>query len=440
MINIYRRFFSGNERSVKAKKNIIWMLFIKGGSILIGLLLVPLTLRYVDSKVYGLWLTLSSMVAWISFFDIGVNNRLKNKLTEAIAKGDIILQKKYVSTTYALLSAIFLPLMVLLLLLSPLCNWERILNISVDNYNELLASIALIICYFSLNFILSTINVILLADQRPADNSLRTFLQQLATLVLIYFLTLTTEGSLLNLCVALCLAPILIVLIFNITLFTGKYKHLCPSLSFVDKSVIPDLFKQGLQFFIIQIAGIIQFQMANFLIIRHFGASDVTSYNIAYKYFSVLYMVWGIITSPLWAASADAFTRGDLLWIRNAIRKYIKILYAFILCLFVMLLASQYVYNIWVGETVQIDKILSLWVMIYMLTLMISNIYVSVLNGSGQLKGQTIACIFSPFVYLAVFYICIKSNVGVYSVLVASVVANFNGIILAPIQCRKLVG
>ena len=55
----------GSERSVKAKKNILYMLLIKGGNILIGLLLVPLTLEYVDSEKYGIWMALSSMVAWI---------------------------------------------------------------------------------------------------------------------------------------------------------------------------------------------------------------------------------------------------------------------------------------------------------------------------------------------------------------------------------------
>lgn len=100
----------GSERSIKAKKNVLSMLFIKGGSILVGLLLVPLTLEYVDSESYGIWLTLSSMVAWISFFDIGINNGLKNKLAESLALKNYELGQKYVSTTYAILSLIFIPL------------------------------------------------------------------------------------------------------------------------------------------------------------------------------------------------------------------------------------------------------------------------------------------------------------------------------------------
>lgn len=83
----------GSERSVKAKKNILYMLLIKGGNILIGLLLVPLTLEYVDSEKYGIWMALSSMVAWISFFDIGISNGLKNRLAEALACQDYDLCK-----------------------------------------------------------------------------------------------------------------------------------------------------------------------------------------------------------------------------------------------------------------------------------------------------------------------------------------------------------
>ena len=51
------------------------------------------------------------------------------------------------------------------------------------------------------------------------------------------------------------------------------------------------------KFFIIQIASIIQFQMSNFLILKYIGAVEVTEYNIAYKYMSVIMMIWGITKS-----------------------------------------------------------------------------------------------------------------------------------------------
>ena len=93
----------GHQRSVKAKKNIIASFFIRGISIAISLIVVPLTLNYINPSRYGIWLTLSSIVSWFSFFDIGFGNGLRNKFAEAIAKGNTELAKIYISTTYAIL-------------------------------------------------------------------------------------------------------------------------------------------------------------------------------------------------------------------------------------------------------------------------------------------------------------------------------------------------
>src|ERR1017187_8756856 len=78
----------GHYRSVKAKNNIIASFFIRGVSIVIGLVVVPLTINYINSSRYGIWLTLSSIISWFSFFDIGLSQDLRNKFAEAKAKGD----------------------------------------------------------------------------------------------------------------------------------------------------------------------------------------------------------------------------------------------------------------------------------------------------------------------------------------------------------------
>jgi O-antigen/teichoic acid export membrane protein len=435
-----RRFFSeGAERSLKAKRNIAAMLFIKGGNILIGLLLVPLTLRYVDSDTYGIWLAISSMVAWVSFLDIGINNGLKNKLAEALAHGDIPLAKRFVSTTYALLSLIFIPLMVLMLVVAPMLDWYSLLGLSASSVSGLLISVCIVITYFCINFILSTINVVMLADQRPAAESFRVFLQQLLSLVVIFVLTRTTEGSLVKLCLALCLCPILVVGLFNVTLFRGRYREISPSFDSVDFTLAPELFKLGVMFFVIQIAGVIQYQMTNFLIIRHFGPTEVTAYNISYKYFNVPYMFWVTMITPIWAAVTDAISRGEMDWVRNMVQKYMLLFLVFLSGSLLMLAISSPLYRLWVGDSVYIPFELSLWVMIFNLTMMFGAVFVNVLNGAGILKVQTIACILSPFLFLGLCMLFIRLGWGVKSILVASVISNFNGLLLAPIQCAWLL-
>lgn len=80
--------------------------------------------------------------------------------------------------------------------------------------------IAIVVIYFCINFVLSTINVILIADQRPAESSARTLVQQILSLIVIYVLTqVTQKDELLYLSLAFCGIPLLISLYYNVLLF-----------------------------------------------------------------------------------------------------------------------------------------------------------------------------------------------------------------------------
>ena len=74
-LSTLNRFFTkGHERTIRAKKNITASFVIKGISIAVGLVLVPLTINYLNPTKYGIWITLSSIIGWFSFFDIGLGN------------------------------------------------------------------------------------------------------------------------------------------------------------------------------------------------------------------------------------------------------------------------------------------------------------------------------------------------------------------------------
>ena len=119
------------SRSSKFKTNIIVSVFFKSADTLIYLLLVPITLGYLNPYEYGIWLTLSSVLAWIDSFDIGLGNGLRNKLAESIANNDKIKARKYVSTTFFMLLILMAILLVIGLLVIHWINWEEVLNLSL---------------------------------------------------------------------------------------------------------------------------------------------------------------------------------------------------------------------------------------------------------------------------------------------------------------------
>ena len=90
---------------------------------------------YLSPEIYGIWLTVSSVIVWLNFFDVGFTLGLKNKLAEALADGDYVRGKKLVSTTYGMMFAIFVPLTIILELLVPVVDWSGFLNVSSGRHS-----------------------------------------------------------------------------------------------------------------------------------------------------------------------------------------------------------------------------------------------------------------------------------------------------------------
>lgn len=431
----------GHERSVKAKKNILASFVIRVCSIIISLVLVPVTINYINPSRYGIWLTLSSIVAWLSFFDIGLTQGLRNKFAEAKAKNDDSIAQVYVSTTYAILGIIFFIIWILFLICNNFLNWSRILNVSENMQSEVTMLAIIVFTYFCLSFVLKIITTILTADQQPAKSSLIDLLGQVFSLIYILILVKTTEGSLVKLGIALCASPLLALIGANLFLFKGIYKKYRPAFSKVKFTYAKGLFNLGLVFFLIQFAGIIQYQTANIIIARNFGTDDVTSYNIVFKYFGVLNMIFGIFILPFWSASTEAYQKNDIQWIKNGIKKYNQLNILLVLAGLAMLIFSKPVYRLWLGEgKVNIPFSLSFWGFLFFNVTIFGGKYVNFLNGISALRIQFLSSMISPFLYIAIAILLIKYyNMGVYSLFIASVIANYNAYLLAPLQYYQII-
>ncbi len=431
----------GQERSVRAKKNILFSLVLRGASIIISVISVPITLSYINVSQYGIWITMSSLIVWLGFFDIGLTQGLRNKFAEAVAKGEDELAQTYVSTTYAILLIICTILWCIFIFINHYLNWSSILKLPAVMNHEVSIVAFIVFSYFSLQFVLRIITTLLTANQQPAIESFVNVLGQAISLIFIIILTKTTKGSLIHLSFAFCLAPILVLSSASIFYFRSSYKKYRPLLSKVKFKYSKGLFNLGLIFFVIQIAGIVQYETANIIIARNFSTSDVTSYNIVYKYFGILSMVFSIFVTPFWSASTEAFLKNDISWIKGSIRKYKYLNVLLLIAGVIMLIFSQDIYTLWLGKgKVSISFYLSLWGLAYFGMTMFVSKYVFFLNGINALRIQFIACLISPIIYIGAALLLIHYyHMGPYSLFIASIICNFNGIILAPLQYHMII-
>jgi len=441
-VQFFLRFITkGHERSVRAKKNILSSLLIKGASIAISFVSLPITLNYVDSSTYGVWLTMSSIVGWFVFFDIGLTQGLRNRFAEAKAVGDEKLARIYVSTTYAILGIIFIGVWLIFLIVNNFLDWSKILNVSESMRPDVTSLALIVFTYFCISFVFRIITTILLADQFPAWSSLIDLIGQALALLIIIILVKTTEGSVVKLGLALCIAPLVVLIGANFIMFNSKYKRFSPSISHVRFQYARELFNIGLKFFIIQLAGIIQYQTANIIIARNFGTADVTAYNVVYKYFGIPYMIFNIFLIPFWSASTEAYQKKDISWIRNGIRRYNQLGLLMLFGTLFMLVFSSPFYRLWLGEgKVAVAFSLSFWGFMYFNVMMFGGKYVQFLNGISALRIQFITSIISPVLYLGVVLLLIKYfHIGVYSIFIGAILSSFNGYILAPIQYHMIL-
>lgn len=376
----------GSSRSAKVKKNILGSFGVKGISIIISLILVPLTIGYISSELYGIWLTLVTVISWAHLFDFGFGNGVRNKLAESIAHNDWQKARKYVSTAYFYFILVFIPICIIVFFICPYISWTQLLNVDTT-YQELIVQVMrIVIISFSISMIVNIQNTVLRALQLNALASFFGTLGQILVLLVTFILTLTTEPSLIYLALVVSGCPIIINLICSFWLYGHKYKQLAPSYHSIDTKLVHDVLNLGLKFFVIQIAFLILYQTMNVIISHVSGPESVTEYNVVYQYISFPMLATSMVVEPFWSAFTDAYTVKDFGWMQRAYKKLLKMyLYA---VLAVLLLAALYpiAFRLWLGDKVSVHFNMVAVVACYVLVMIWNSIHSPLKNGTGCIK------------------------------------------------------
>jgi O-antigen/teichoic acid export membrane protein len=437
--NIYNQFInSGSTRSIKAKRNILQSFLIKGISIISGLMMVPLTISYVNKSQYGVWLTLSSIITWFSFFDIGFAQGLRNKFAESKASGNDFLVKAYISTTYGVLTIIFIGIWLLFFLANYKLNWSSILNAPLELQSELSIVAIIIFSFFCIQIVLNTMSTILLGDQKPAKAALIVTLGQVISLAIIYFLTLTTEGSLIYLAWAIGIGPFVVMAISTFWFFSSSYKIYSPSLKLVNFKYAKSIMTLGVKFFVIQIAVVVIYQTTNIIIAQVSGPDNVTVYNIIFKYFNIVTMVFAIVMTPFWSAFTEAKAMDDYAWMRKVYQNLLKIVLFLIGFTAFMLLISNYVFDFWIGDLVSVSFSMSMAVALFVAINLWNMLFSQLLNGMGKIKLQLYVSLIGTVlnIPLAVF---LGNYFGVVGVVISSIILSLISALYGPYQVKLLL-
>lgn len=440
IIRIFNKLGLVNFRSRQIAKHIILSFIYKGGSILISFLLVPLTIKFLDTENYGIWITINSFVGWISLFDLGLGNGLRNKFAEAKVLGKIELARSYISSAYIFFGSICLFLIILFISLNRYIDWSIVFNTSSNLKNDLAVLVPLVFSLFCIQILLKLITSIYSADQRQSVQGLISFLNQLFTLIILWGITYSTNSSLLLFGVITAIIPVLVLFGFNLHSFLNEYCQFRPNINFVKKNNVNDIFQLGVTFFVIQVSGLVLFSTDTYIISSLFSPKEVVSFSIAYKYMGISSMVFSIIASPFWMGYTDAYFRKDFEWIIDSMKNLRRIGFFFILLLVFLFFFSDVIFLKWVGPKVSINYSLTLCFAIFFAIIIFITPYTYFLNGTGKIKIQLIQSVLVAILNIPLsIYLCQIKYLGVNGVILATIICMLPTIFLAPYQYHKII-
>ncbi len=326
----------------------------RGAGLLATLISVPLTIRYLGTERYGIWMTISSIVALLAFADLGLGNGLLNTISAAHGRDDRDSARRSVSSAFFMLTGVALLLAGAFAISYPLIPWDRVFNVSPEmGRQEAGPAMAVFFGCFLLGLPLGVVNRIQTGYQQGFVSAAW---QAVGSLLTLGFLlaAIWMRGSLSVLVLALAGAPVLATAINAGELFGRAKPWLLPTWSMADWQSAIQLSRAGFMFLVLQICIALFSSVDNLIVAQVLGPAAVADLAVPSRLFAVAGGLAMFALLPLWPAYGEALARGDTAWAkRTVIRSTILATAVTLLVATPLVLFGKPIVRAWVGQEVQ---------------------------------------------------------------------------------------
>ncbi|HAD01148.1 MAG TPA: hypothetical protein DCE74_02830 [Porphyromonadaceae bacterium] len=423
----------------KIQTDILWLFGAKGTLLLANFVVISITLDLLSTKIYGVWITLYTTISWLSFFDLGLGNGMRNLFAVNRAIGNQEKNKQLVSTSYIIVLGIALILLIVGLPFVYYADIARFFNISDIAIPDLRCVLSLLVVVTSLQLITKLINSIFLADQKPALSSLIDCSGVVCSLLLLFILKDRLAGSLFNLALIITLPTFIISFIVTLFAFNKNYRKLKPSLKCFNLKISNKLINLGLRFFLIQLSALIILQGSNIIILKFIGAEEVSVFSLVYKYFNVIVTIFTLVLTPYWSFFTDSYAKNNYNQLKQGFKQLLISWLAISMVGVVMWIALPFSFKIWLNQELDIPAYLPVSLLLFSIFSNLGSVFIYFLNGtSSYLNFQlAIVLVFAALLYPLSAYLL--PTYGVLGVVFTMFFANSYGVLFAPYLSYKVL-
>ena len=423
----------------KIQTDILWLFGAKGTLLLANFVVISITLDLLSTKIYGVWITLYTTISWLSFFDLGLGNGMRNLFAVNRAVGNQEKNKQLVSTSYIIVLGIALILLIVGLPFVYYADIARFFNISDIAIPDLRCVLSLLVVVTSLQLITKLINSIFLADQKPALSSLIDCSGVVCSLLLLFILKDRLVGSLFNLALIITLPTFIISFIVTLFAFNKNYRKLKPSLKCFNLKISNKLINLGLRFFLIQLSALIILQGSNIIILKFIGAEEVSVFSLVYKYFNVIVTIFTLVLTPYWSFFTDSYAKNNYNQLKQGFKQLLISWLAISMVGVVMWIALPFSFKIWLNQELDIPAYLPVSLLLFSIFSNLGSVFIYFLNGTSSYLNFQLAIVLAFAALLYPLSAYLLPTYGVLGVVFTMFFANSYGVLFAPYLSYKVL-
>jgi O-antigen/teichoic acid export membrane protein len=388
-----------------------------------GLLTVPLAVRYLGDERYGLFVTVASLAALVSWADFGIGNGVLTLVSSAHGRGDRDAARAAVSSGFLVLAGTAALLGLLFAVLYPVVPWADIFNVTTERaQDEAGPAVAVFVACTLAAMPLGVAQRAQLAFQEGFLASLWLAVGSLLALGAL-LLGSAVGAGLPWLIGAAAGGPAAALLLNALWLFGRQRRWLAPTRRAWKTATARTIVRTGALFLALQVAIAVAYESDALVVASVLGAAKVTVFAVSFKLFTIAPILLSFVFTPLWPAYAEAFAAGDEAWARRTLRRSLTLAVGVSVPLAILLvIAGAPIIHLWAGSDVTPSLGLRLALAIWAVLMSVGGALAMFLNGLGAMRFQALAALTMMVVNVALS-ITLTKLIGVSGVTWGSVLA-----------------
>jgi O-antigen/teichoic acid export membrane protein len=399
---------------------------------LVGFLSVPLTVRYLGTEGFGIWTTVSTILAMLLMMDLGVANALTNLISQAFAGDSREHASRYATTALFLMVGLAGLLGLAGWAVWPHIHWPALFDLPAQSPNRTLVGRAV-----GASFLLFLIGLpanlaprILGGYQEVRIATLFQSLGSIGNLVSIVLL-IHFHAGLVALVTASSAALVGANLICLLWIWYAHKPWLRPRRLHLSATAARMMIQSGSEFFLLQLAALVVFNSDNLVVTHYLGPAEVASYSVAWKLVSYAALAQTLMAPALWPAYSEAFARNDLPWVR---RTFLRTLWltmgAALLCCTAFAFFGRWIIQVWATRAAVPDERLLLLMCGWTLISTFMNNTSTVLVAKGETRLQAWCSVLAAIANLglSIYWVQRIGAVGV----VLGTIASYLAVLIVP--------